>query len=656
MATSDTASCADESPICSICLGAFNIPRQLTCMHCFCEHCIKSYIKSKAAKVDDVDKIECPVCQTVVRRPHRVTSVESWISSLPINTVLLSISTESKANVIRSCDACQSRDVMISADGYCVVCEEAMCVDCKVVHQHQKATKTHSIVCIEELTRSPKNALKYATAFNCPEHDGEDIKFYCRNHRLACCVVCCGTSHRSCESVLDLKTEASTLLKEEDPDFIIENLKTLETHLNKFTEINNENINNLESQMNVVTAAIQDLRKKINDTFDEFERKIKMDGQIIYKREMIQKQEENQACLSLFNSIRNSRAMLKIVNQNGNNIQKFLVTDKTKSQLTSYSELIREKFEKINKITLQLDVDPLLQSLMEGKFAKLVTKSEYQDFTLTTMKKLRKQCPLLVTGVFEVKGPVEKYQYYTDLVCLPEDQVMLIDYNNNRCCLLDSLYCNISSFPLPGKPWSINMFDDQEVVVSLRDKNQIQFLAVEDNTIRPTRMIKTRLPCWGIDVAEKGSIVVSGPNFAKIKSYWSVFSDKGEEKSYHEYGDRAFKDSYIALNALKTRVYISTWGTNSLFCFEITGSPLFVYSFDNLKGSYGITLDMYDNVYVVGRDSNNIHQLSPDGAVFQIHTAGLPQGPVAITYNRSKNQLLLINESSQRNIHAINLD
>ncbi|KAL3864940.1 hypothetical protein ACJMK2_006583 [Sinanodonta woodiana] len=374
MATSDTACCADENPICPICLGAFNIPRQLTCMHCFCEHCIKSYIKSKAAKVDDIDKIECPVCQTVVRRPHRITSVESWISRLPINTVLLSISSESKVNVIRPCDACQSRDVMKSAEGYCVDCEEAMCIDCKVVHQHLKATKTHSVVCIEELTRSPQNALKYATAFNCPEHDGEDIKFYCRNHRLACCVVCCGTNHKNCESVLDLKTEASTLLKEEDPGVIIESLKTLENHLNKFTEINKEIINNLECQMNVVTEAIRDLRKKLNDALDELERKLKMDGKVIYKGDMILRQEENHACLALLNSIRNSRAVLEVVNQNGNNIQKFLVTDKTKWQLTSYSDLIHEKFEKINNITLQLKVDPLLQSLMEGKFAKLVTK------------------------------------------------------------------------------------------------------------------------------------------------------------------------------------------------------------------------------------------------------------------------------------------
>ncbi|KAL3864937.1 hypothetical protein ACJMK2_006580 [Sinanodonta woodiana] len=654
MATSDATSCADESPSCPICLGAFNIPRQLTCMHCFCEHCIKSYIKSKAAKVDDIDKIECPVCQTVVRRPHRVTSVESWISRLPINTVLLSISSESKVNVIRPCEACQSRDMMKSADGYCVDCEEAMCVDCKVVHQHQKATKTHSIVCLEELTRSPQNALKYATAFNCPEHDGEDIKFYCSNHRLACCVVCCGMNHRNCESVLDLKTEASTLLKE-DPGVIIESLKTLETHLNKFIDINNENISNLECQMNVVTAAIRDLRKKLNDALDEFERKIKMDGNIIYKGDMIKKQEENHACLSLVNSIRNSRAVLEVVNQNGNNIQKFLVTDKTKSQLTSYSEVIHERFKKINKITLQLKVDPRLQSLMEGNFAKLVTKSEYQDFPLKVMNRLKKRCSFLVTSIFEVKGQDEKKEHYIDLVCLPEDKVMLIDDYNSRCYLLDSLFCNISSYSFLSMPWSIRISDAEEVVVSLRDHNQIQFLSVKDNTIRPTRMIKTRLPCFGIDVAGKGSIVVSGPNFAKRKCYWSVINDRGEETSYHEYWDRAWSNSYIALNELKTRVYISTYVTDSLFCFDIAGSLLFIYNPDNLKGSYGITLDMDDNVYVLGRNSKNIHQLSPDGAVLQILTAGLPKCPVAITYNRSKNQLLLTNEPSQRKIHAIKL-
>ncbi|KAK3599436.1 hypothetical protein CHS0354_036452 [Potamilus streckersoni] len=480
MATFDPIASADENSSCPICLSEFHIPRQLICMHCFCENCLKSYIISKAAKVDDIDKIECPVCQTAVPRPHRVTSVESWTSLLPINTVLLSISSELKVNATRPCEACQSRDVMKSAESYCVVCEEAMCVECKVVHQHLKATKIHSIISIEELTKTPQNALKYATAFNCPEHEDESIKFYCTNHNLACCVVCCGTRHRNCDSVLDLKAEAPTLLKKEDPEFIIESLKTLEDHLNKFTEINNEKINNLECQMNVVTEMIQDLRKKLNDALDEFERKIKMNGKVIYKGDMIQKQEQNHLCRSLMNAIRNSRAVLEVVNQNGTDIQKFLVNDKTKSQLRSYSEQIHEKFEKIDNITLQLEIDPLLQSVMEGKISKLVTKSESQEFPMTSMKKPTEYCPLEMAGVFQVQSQDDKNPHYTDLVCLPEDQVMLTDAYNNRCCLLDSLYRILSSYSLPSKPWSIRIFDGQEVAVSLSDKNQIQFLLVKD--------------------------------------------------------------------------------------------------------------------------------------------------------------------------------
>ncbi|KAK3599435.1 hypothetical protein CHS0354_036451 [Potamilus streckersoni] len=656
MATSDKIASADENPGCPICLGLFHIPRQLTCMHCFCENCLKSYIKSKAAKVGDIDKIECPVCQAVVRRPHRVISVESWISLLPINTVLLSISSESKVNALRPCEACQSRDVMKLAESYCVVCEEAMCVECKVVHQHLKATKTHSIISIEEVTKCPQNALKYATAFNCPEHEDENIKFYCTNHKLTCCVVCCGTRHRNCDSVLDLKAEASTLLKKEDPEFIIESLKTIENHLNKFTEMNNESINNLECKLNVVTSMIQNLRKELNDALDKFERKIKMDGNLIYKGDMIQKQEQNHSCLSLMNAIRNSRAVLEVVNQNGTDIQKFLVNDKTKSQLTSYSEQIHEKFEKIDKITLQLEIDPPLQSVMEGKIAKLVNKSESQDFPMTSVKKPTKYCSLEVAGVFEVKGPDDKILEIRDLVCLPEDQVMLIDACTDSCYLLDSLYRIISSYSLPGKPWSIRTFDGQEVAVSLMNKYQIQFLLVKDNTIRPTRMIKTRLPCLGIAIIGKGSIVVSGPNTARSKCYWSVITDRGEETSYHEYWDHAWNDSYLALNASKTRVYISTWGTNSLFCFDMAGKRLFVYSPDNLKGFHGITIDMDNNVYVVGCNSNNIHQLSPDGAVLKIITDGLPKYPDAITYNKTKNQLLLTNFSSKKNIHVIKLD
>ncbi|KAK3599431.1 hypothetical protein CHS0354_036449 [Potamilus streckersoni] len=293
------------------------------------------------------------------------------------------------------------------------------------------------------------------------------------------------------------------------------------------------------------------------------------------------------------------------------------------------------------------------EHVVEGTIMKLMTKKENYDSPLTSVKK---HCPLEVTGVIEVKGPDDKNPQYTDLVSLPEDQVVLIDSNNNRCFLLDSSFNNISSYPLSNKPRRVSLFDGNEVAVTLNNKNQIQFLTVKNNTIKPTRMIKTRLPCFGIAVAGKGSTIVTGPNFARSKCYWSVINDRGEEMSYHEYWDSALNDSYLALNASKTRVYISTWETNSLFCFDIAGRRLFVYSPDNLKGSYGITLDMDDNVYVVGKQSKNIHQLSPDGAILQILTAELPQYPAAVTYKRTKNQLLLTNRSSDnKKIHVIKL-
>ncbi|KAL3864944.1 hypothetical protein ACJMK2_006587 [Sinanodonta woodiana] len=296
------------------------------------------------------------------------------------------------------------------------------------------------------------------------------------------------------------------------------------------------------------------------------------------------------------------------------------------------------------------------EHVAEDTIVKVKTKTEDCDFHLTSVRKPKMPCTMESAGVIEVIGPDDKTSQYTDLVCLPGDQVMLIDSNNNRCILLDSLFNNISRYQLPNRPRRVSVFDGNKVAVTLNNKNQIQLLVVEDNKIKNTRIIKTRLPCYGIAVAEKESTIVAGPNFARSKSYWSVINDSGKEMSYHEYCDSALNESYLTLNPSKTRIYISTWENDSLFCFDMAGSPLFVYSSDNLKGSYGITLDMDDNVYVVGKQSKNIHKLSPDGAVLQIFTAKLPDYPAAVTYNRAKNQLLLTNRSSDnKKIHVIKL-
>ncbi|KAL3891422.1 hypothetical protein ACJMK2_003684 [Sinanodonta woodiana] len=641
---------SDDGPCCPVCLEQFNIPRQLPCAHSFCEKCLQSHITTEAAKITKLSYIKCPVCRNSSSPSIMDKPTSQWATLFPVNTVLQSI-LPSKSKVDRLCDACNTEGTTVPAEGFCVVCKEAMCGDCLKVHRKLKIAKDHTILSVEELDCNPENVMKLAEGFTCLEHDGEDIKYYCKDHKLPCCATCFFHGHKICSKVIDLSEELPALICENNPVEIIADMKKIESHLKKFMEINESSVNNLETQVNGLTAVIRKIRKEINDVLDELEKHVMTEGNIIYKEEVIRKQEENHQCLSLIHAVRNSHYLLEAVHKYGSNLQKFLMTEKMKSQLHSYYNLVGEKYEKTHKITLEVQLASPIKSILSlslPELGKVVATTSPNTLSLICSSRPSKYFNVKNVDVIDPNVPTtSKILFYSGVTFLPGDRVMLADFTNKQCILLSSSYQFITSHTLIGQPWNITVLDDLEVAVSLCNKNKIQILSVIGDIIRPVRMITTKYNCNGIAAAGKGEIFVNG-YCGNRKSQWSLINVRGDVKCTHQY-DSPYIDhlNYIAVNKMKTRVYVSVFEFNSLLCFDMDGKKLFTYSPDNLRGTMGIAVDRYDNIYILGNNSNNIHQLSPDGSVRQVLNTGVPKYPRAICIHQSKDILIISNTSDE---------
>ncbi|KAL3890450.1 hypothetical protein ACJMK2_002732 [Sinanodonta woodiana] len=115
----------DDGPTCPICMGLFNVPRQLPCAHTFCQSCLQSYITSKAIEHEKKMCIECPVCRKTAGHFTQNKPTSEWASSFPVDTVIQCMIPKSKVD--RVCDACTAEGSSVTATGFCVVCEEAIC-------------------------------------------------------------------------------------------------------------------------------------------------------------------------------------------------------------------------------------------------------------------------------------------------------------------------------------------------------------------------------------------------------------------------------------------------------------------------------------------------------------------------------------------------
>ncbi|KAK3596180.1 hypothetical protein CHS0354_010715 [Potamilus streckersoni] len=603
MATrSENTLSADGANCCPICLDAFIMPRQLKCMHAFCEKCLDDYLSTIAGdKGGTVNEFMCPICRTVSILHKRGKPVGEWASLFPRSAI--SITAEVK--VERYCDTCRYEDEFNKADGFCAVCKENLCEACSKVHRRSKLTRDHNLIIIEELTSTTENRMKFAEGFGCTDHQEKQIEYYCQIHDVVSCNDCFFVNHRSCENVKRLSVDLPCLMTELKPEKITEKMKKMEKHIQTFLNRNESNISELEAKVNNLTTEIEDIRQVINTKLDDLETLVKTEGNRIYKEEMIKRQEENHQCQSLINAVRNSHTFLETVLKYGTDAQKILVCKKSIAQIKSYSHQIREKYEEMGPLhELQVKLDKVVEIHSTGKYKPM----------------------------------------YTGIVQLANACILLLDENNKTCSLYDSSYNFVNSCILPATPNDVCLMDHSEVAIAFHNKNSIQFLSIGDGCIKDTGMVTTRYRCGSVAAVSRDEIVVCGPT-DDLKCYWSRIN-RSRSETHHAFDCSNPMITYVTLNNALNRVYVSALFSSEVFCFCITNETQdFIYTSKDLICPAGIEVDREENIYIVGCGSHNIHKLSPDGTNLQIITAGVPNCPTRISLDRSGDYLLVTNSS-----------
>ncbi|KAK3609031.1 hypothetical protein CHS0354_020694 [Potamilus streckersoni] len=223
-------------------------------------------------------------------------------------------------------------------------------------------------------------------------------------------------------------------------------------------EMNESCLNNLKPQVSRLTDKIGEIKKKINAGLDELERNVTTEVNRIYKQEVIRKQEENHQCLSLIHAVKNSHYLLEAVHKYGSNLQNFLIVEQMRSQLHSYCNLVGEKYEQNDTISVEMKISPKMQSILSISLSELgkdVSTAISNIRTLTCSHRPPKDCPIEIVNVIDLKGITVHIATYTCITFLPGDKVMLSDSNNNLCILLGSSYQFITSHTLTGVLWNV---------------------------------------------------------------------------------------------------------------------------------------------------------------------------------------------------------
>ena len=132
-------------PFCSKCLGLYQDPLLLPCLHTFCRKCIKDLVKTVSSNV----MVYCPRCNDTTPMPP------DGVDTFPPDVHLQHAATITRYTQMlknqppQPCDEC-SRDPALQTVSFCCTCRSFLCQKCHTQHLlSRKATINHKVLLLE---------------------------------------------------------------------------------------------------------------------------------------------------------------------------------------------------------------------------------------------------------------------------------------------------------------------------------------------------------------------------------------------------------------------------------------------------------------------------------------------------------------------------
>ena len=179
----------------SVCLTTFTDPKQLPCLHSFCLHCLNGILRTSGSH----DVIACTEC----RRESKVPSSGN-LNDLPTNFRINSLL---DVLAIKECNStgvkCGNCDKTSAQSLYCFQCCVFWCDDCITGHNIIRVNKEHRVLALKDFRdQDIEEVLKRPAFCHQRHHEKEELKFFCKDCKVAICNACALTDHKGHAKVL----------------------------------------------------------------------------------------------------------------------------------------------------------------------------------------------------------------------------------------------------------------------------------------------------------------------------------------------------------------------------------------------------------------------------------------------------------------------
>ena len=246
-----------EEVSCPVCMNTFTDPKTLPCLHSFCLHCLEGILRTSGRH----HIITCPECRRESRLPRGGN-----LNELPTNFRINSLV---DVLAIKECNTtgvkCGNCDKTSSQSFYCFQCCAFWCeANCITLHNGMKANKEHRVLALKEFQdKDFENVLKRPAFCQKKHHETEELKFFCKDCKVAICTTCVVTLH---DGHVKIPLEEAASERKLQIESVIESLrKKMQETKNKITKLDETCVQIQEKVATVKRDAQKVAEKMIGD-------------------------------------------------------------------------------------------------------------------------------------------------------------------------------------------------------------------------------------------------------------------------------------------------------------------------------------------------------------------------------------------------------
>ncbi|VDI45253.1 Hypothetical predicted protein [Mytilus galloprovincialis] len=440
-------------------------------------------------------------------------------------------------------------------------------------------------------------------------------------------------------------------------DDLEDSIKVALKNLKGFINNRNQAMKNLKIEEQSVRKSISEMRANVNKHLDELENRMLDDLSQRYEH-CKSKYGEAQKYLNNtekeVNLLQEQTSQMKLV---GSDLQVFLGTRQMNKLIHNEVKSVKSMTSTLQDYKIGVEIHQGIISLLENvdNFGKVKVEENIIKLPFKDAKVDQAQIVHTTTGQSFDRTSLQLRQKFNikDKNCntnvhgcgiLPNSHLLIADYNENKAIMeYSDDGTHIRDIPVSGEPFDFAIIDSDRIAVTY-DKF-MTILNIEDNTVDAKVFFKWS--CSGISY-QNGNIYTLVVNEGIVEIDMSG-------KRLRTIGGKYAEGGMCCLTTTNDRIYCANFDENLVYCCSMTGEDIWTFTGQSLVNAGGISADDDENVFVVGRHSNNLMMIQHDGKdskTLLTESDGL-DSPASVHYKRDKKLLLVCTENGDAFLYNV---